>query len=374
MEYQVLVAGGGTAGMAASLELARMGYQVLLIEKKEELGGQALHLACVATDQCQKCGACLPLQLKNEVINQPGLTVRTGHEVREITVQGEQQGDHEAGPGRGRRQYTVQVQSAGSNSDKEESEFSLTAYQVEAVIIATGFKVFPAELRGEFGYGRYAGVVSSLDLEQVWLKHSTLSAVYGQLQRVAFIQCVGSRDRRAGNPYCSKVCCSYALRMAQRMKWEFPEIEINLFYMNFQEQQRLLPPEMVLQATPPGIKRIRSIPARVYQYPGQKVVLDWELPASGKQQSNEYDLVVLSVGITAGDFNHRVSQQLGLNLDAGGFLETISPEDRSGREWMPGVFSAGTCRGPADLPTTLKQGKQVANQVNNYLKFNLRKV
>ncbi|MGI6648553.1 MAG: FAD-dependent oxidoreductase [Bacillota bacterium] len=368
MKYPIIIIGGGIAGMAAALEIAKAGLEVLLIEKNESLGGQAAAFACMATNQCQKCGACFALQLKAEVATQPKIKVMTSYEVIEVAVNAPtvEKSDRKSSS----TQYLVKMQLVTGKPDN--SRTSIVVFRTEVVLIASGYQPFSAEVRGEYGYGRYLRVVTSLDLEQVWRKHGNLKSAYGHLSQVAFIQCIGSRDRRTGNPYCSKVCCGYSWRMARRMQWDYPEVEINIFYMDFQGSRcDFLSDLNPRRLNNKKISLVRSIPSRAYQLPGQKVVLDWEATESGQKAQAEFDLVVLSVGIVASDFNYKLNQQLNFPIDKGGFLLPGSNcRERPQGDLLAGVFCAGTCSGAADIWTTIIQGKSIAGQIVDFLNSN----
>ncbi len=362
MDYQVIIVGGGLAGLSAARELTRAGLTVLVAEKSPSLGGRAASLACMATAECQKCGVCLPGQVQQELAHQPGLSVLTRHEVLEIIPKPELKPEP-APPSF--PLYTVKLKRFGMEGSGSAAEF--ISFITPTVLIASGYQPFPAGLRGEFGYGRYPGVISSLDLERIWQEHSSLAPVFGGLRRVAFIQCVGSRDRRGGNPFCSKVCCGYAGRMARRIRWESAQTNVTIFHQDFQARQALW---SALTAADPGITLIRSLPSQAYQLPGQGVVLNWEAAPAGGNQTAEFDLVVLSVGITAGDFNAAAKKSLGIAQDLGGFLaDSDLASGVAGDPSRAGIFLAGTCGGPADLPTTFAQGKRAAGQIIKYLNW-----
>jgi len=160
--------------------------------------------------------------------------------------------------------------------------------------------------------------------------------------------------------------------MARRLQWEYPEIEVIFFYMDFQGKRcDLLSNSSQYSFTKKEISLIRSIPSRAYQLPGQKVVLDWEMTELGQKTEAEFDLVILAVGITASDFNYKLNRQLGLPIDEGGFLSLEGNRwEKPQSDLMAGVFCAGTSSGAADIWTTLTQSKSVASQIIDYFNSN----
>ena len=165
---EVLIIGGGVAGLEAALTLARSGVRSIMVEKNTALGGQARHYNCKAVDGiCQACGACLALQKAEEALKEDYIRILPGAEITGVEK------DHGS--------YSVAVRY------KEQLLYPTVA----GIVVAVGLSLWPAEKRGEFGYTRLPGVITSLDLEIIL--QQTPEAL-GLAPRIAFIQCVGSRD------------------------------------------------------------------------------------------------------------------------------------------------------------------------------------
>lgn len=345
MERQrVLVIGGGVAGMTSALDLAGRGIEVHLVEKSGQIGGQAASYCCKATDKCQKCAACLTLQAKTEVSETPLIKVRTSCQV--TGVRGS------AG------NFTVTL--TGADGTEE-------TVVVQAIIVATGFKPYQAERKSEFGYGVHRNVITGYDLEKALQEKGSIKAAFGDVQKIGFVQCVGSRDLQAdGHPYCSRVCCMYSSRLAKLIRAELPEAELNIFYMDYQSFGKgfRVFKEELLNSDKVGL--IRGIPSKVYSLPYDRLTVRYSDSLAGSTAEEKYDLLVLAAAITPGSDSSRLAEILGIEQDEYGFLAA-----RSGPETVEtavaGVYLAGTCQGPKDIPQTIGHARAAAGAVLAFL-------
>ncbi len=215
--------------------------------------------------------------------------------------------------------------------------------QAGVVVLATGFSPFPPSRRGQFGYGRLHGVVTSMDLEQgLWERGSRyLNHLVPGCRRVAFVHCVGSRDVAIGRGWCSQVCCPTALRLAARLVREIPGLEVSLFHMDL---QRCAPGIAGLfRDLPPDVHLVRGIPADVQSGPGG-LVLTYEDLTTAVRERRAFDVVVLAVGM---DGPAAIS---GLPDNGHGFLKDLPP----------GVVTAGACAGPLSIADAVADGLRAA--------------
>jgi heterodisulfide reductase subunit A len=207
-----------------------------------------------------------------------------------------------------------------------------------AVILAPGYTPFDPRRKTRFGHGRVPGVVSALELEEA-LALGHLDPVPG---RVAFIQCVGSRDHELGRPYCSRVCCAYALRLARLLKHRAPQTQVTFFHMDTQGYGRAWEDEL------PGLRRelrfVRAMPGEVTAGPGGAEVV-WAGP-EGAPAREEFDLVALSVGLGPGADADSLASLFQTGRTADGFLGL---EGQAVAAAAPGVFLAGAARGPMSI-------------------------
>ncbi|MDH7576350.1 MAG: FAD-dependent oxidoreductase [Bacillota bacterium] len=340
---KVLVIGGGTAGMTSALELAERGVEVFLIEKEKEIGGKAADYCCKATEKCNRCAACLVLQQKDKVSQEPLVHVLTSARVTEVKRNGK-----------------------GFKAAVTRGE-DVLALEAQAVIVATGFDPYDLKRRSEFAYGLEGNVISGLELEKALKEKGSFAAAFGSgIKKIGFIQCVGSRDLSIGNGYCSRVCCMYAAKLAKIIRNELPEVEIDIFYMDFQSFGKGFSIFNQELRETDKVRFIRAIPSKIYGFPYDRLTVRYTDSMVGKPCEDKYDLIVLSLAITPSESSQQLAQQLGLNLDNYGFMAGCSDEETVVTN-QPGVFLAGVCQGPKDIPQTIGHARAAAGMVFQYL-------
>jgi len=338
---KVLVIGGGTAGMTSALEMAERGIEVVLVEKDSDIGGRAATYCCKATDECNRCAACLVLQQRDQVIQEPKIRVYTNASVTEIGKNGK---GFKAKVVSGKKTHSIEAQ---------------------AVIIATGFDPYDLSKRNEFAYGQEKNVITGQELEEAIKEKGSINAAYGDdIKKIGFIQCVGSRDLSIGNGYCSRVCCMYAAKLAKIIRKDLPDAEIDIFYMDFQSFGKGFSVfKETLQETD-KVKLIRAIPSKIYGFPYDRLTVRYTDSFEGKQGEDKYDLIVLSLAITPTKGSQDIADQLGIDLDPYGFMAGGESSVKTGQN---GVFLAGVCQGPKDIPQTVGHAKAAAGEAYQYL-------
>lgn len=331
---KVLVIGGGTAGMTSALEMAERGVEVILIEQENDIGGRAATYCCKATDECNRCSACLVLQQRDRVLQEPSIQVYTNARVVEIEKNGSS--------------FQVTV-------TRENEKLVLEA---AAVILATGFDPYDLGKRSEFAYGIEKNVITALELEEAIKEKGSLVAAYGpDIKKIGFIQCVGSRDLSIGNGYCSRVCCMYAAKLAKVIRKELPDVEINIFYMDFQSFGKGFSSFKETLQECDHVKLIRGIPSKIYGFPYDRLTVRYVDSQVGKQCEEKYDLVVLSLAMTPAEGSRELAKQLKVKIDDYGFMT----------DGTKGVFLAGVCEGPKDIPQTIGHAKAAAGEAYRYI-------
>ncbi len=233
---------------------------------------------------------------------------------------------------------------------------------VGTIILATGFDPFDPKQKPEFGYGLYPNVLHGLELERLC---SASGPTKGEIliqgkrpKEVVFIHCVGSRDKTAGNEYCSRVCCMYTAKQAHLLRDKVPEARITVLYMDvrafgkgFEEFYERVQKEHVIYR--------KGNPSEIYRKNG-KLIVRGEDTLLGEPFELEADLVVLAGGLTPRKEEDFLRSMLGLKKSPDRFYAEAPGFDPivSGVE---GVFLAGCCQGPKDIPDTVAQASGAAS-------------
>ena len=361
----VLVLGGGVAGLTAALALAGNGLPVVLAERQPSLGGHVAGWSCMATERCLKCSSCLVADLKRDVLGDSRIRTVTratlgessrrngGFQVRLLPVP-PPPGPHAEKPEAPDSGASAQPAAAmppeplPEKPEAPEGETLLAPEElaVDSIFLATGFEPFPAGKKPMLGYGKLEQVVTTVDLNRVLLEDrvASLPVAAAADPRVAFLLCVGSRDREAGREYCSQVCCKTSLRLAARLLHERPDWQISLFYIDLQVMGKGFR-EFVREYSG-RIRFLQGVPGEVLPAADDQVSLTFESPA-GAVRTETFGLVVLAVGMTPGEDTARLAGSLELAVGSKGFLEAT---DAAGR-----VFAIGACRGPMDIPAARRE-------------------
>jgi heterodisulfide reductase subunit A2 len=337
---QVLIIGGGIAGITAAAALGRLNISVALLEKTEALGGQVRHFCCKATQVCQQCGVCL---LKDS------LTALSRRSSVEVSLQTKLTDIHWEAK---EFLYTFSRPEGGGEG------------RAQALLLATGFTPFRAEDKPQYRYGILPNVLTGFDLEGILQETGTLLRPSDRRppRSIAFIQCVGSRDLHLNHPYCSQVCCGYALRLANLIRHRNPQTEITVFYMDVQSFGKEFP--LFMERTREQVQLIRSIPGEIQGGEKGEVLLTYQNPVGSGSRTRAFDLAVLSVGIMPGADQAFFQDRLGLSLNADGFLTP----DQGGDSSPEGLFLAGTVQGPKSISRSQAQALSVAEEIVVYLK------
>ena len=402
----VLVIGAGIAGIASALELADAGLKVYLVEKEAAVGGYAASLCCKATDVCSGCSVCVvPEKIKQAVIH-PRISLLTnstvqkvGGEVGNFCVEITQKPQYidaqkcvacglcaEVCPAQPKAVYLSSAEAIPFSYVLDERlclrfkgescklcrescptkaiEFELKPKKqelsVSAIIAATGFDIFDAREKGSLGYGRYPNVLTGLDLERMFNHEGYLKLPSNgkEPKNIAFIQCVGSRDESHG--YCSQVCCKYAMRLAHLIKYQSPDTQVTIFYIDLQTAGKGF--AQFYQEYRESIRFIRGIPVEISQTPSGELEVRFEDISQGKVCREIFDSVILSVGISPRKDSWDLARILGINLADHGFFDIKEPLD-STKTNVEGIFLAGTCQSPRDIPDSVAHGMAAASNV-----------
>ncbi|MCX5682590.1 MAG: FAD-dependent oxidoreductase, partial [Planctomycetota bacterium] len=241
---------------------------------------------------------------------------------------------------------------------------TIETLSVGSVVLVPGFEEFRASLRGEFGHGRYANVLSSMQFERLL---SAAGPTSGDVVRpsdnqhpksIAFLQCVGSRDTARSAGYCSSICCMSATKEAMVALEHAPGAEISIFCMDIRAFGKEFDQYVNRARDEHKVKYIRAMPSRLVEIPGSKNLRVRYFDENGEEQYKEFDMVVLSVGLRPSAGVREMAEKLGLALNEFGFCRTdrLAPVATS----RPGIYVAGAFQEPKDIPESVAQASGAA--------------
>ena len=251
-----------------------------------------------------------------------------------------------------------------SKAIKFDQEDEIVRLDTGAVIFAAGYKPFDARLKPEYGYGLWPNVITSLEYERIL---SAAGPFQGHIQRVsdgkkpqrmAWIQCVGSRDSSINRDYCSSVCCMYATKQAMITKEHEHDIETTIFYIDMRAHGKGFDRFFERARDESGVRYVRSMISRVVPVPETNTLRLTYSDADNQIREEEFDMVVLSVGLCEHPSTAKLAKSLGVELNSYGFcasdkLDLVATS-------RPGIYVCGAAQGPKDIPDTVQQGSSAA--------------
>jgi heterodisulfide reductase subunit A len=421
----VLVIGGGIAGIQASLDLAEMGIRAHLVEKGPSIGGRMAQLD--KTFPTNDCSTCILSPKMVDCARHPNVNIYTLSEVQ--TVSGEA-GD-----------FTVQVLKKARYVDEsactacgdcakvcpvvkpDEFQMGLStrraiyipfpqaipqAYlsslddclgkdvivcgrcievcqkqcidfdmqdevielSVGAIVLAVGMETFDPVALTEYGYTRYENVITGLEFERLICASGPSGGRLIRLtdreepKTIGFVQCVGSRNLKYQR-FCSSVCCMHATKEAILAREHIPDVQSYIFYTDLRASGKGFREYIDRAQREYGVEYVRSRVAQIEEDENGRLVFHYEDAGTFRPQQMKVDLAVLATSLIPGPGVAVLSQALGLELDEYGFFHTnpFSPTDTT-RE---GVFTCGCCRGPADIPQSVAQASGAAARAAQYV-------
>lgn len=332
---RVLIIGGGVAGMAAASSLKSLGFEVTLVEREPDLGGHV-----------SQWGRVFPtLRPAEEIVS--GL--RAGLDGVHIFT-------------------NTKVKGVSSENSLFKIDLGDQHLQADAILVATGYKPFDATLKEEFGYGVYRDVVTSVDLERM-LRDSALKVPStGKVPEVVAINhCVGSRDKKVGNIYCSRVCCTYSITHAIEIRERHPATQVICFYMDiraygrgFEELYRRSQEEF-------GVQFIRGRIADVHEDEG-RLLIRAEDTLAGLPLRMHVELLSLSVGLVPAEGTQDLAEMLGLKLGPDAFFAPADDHWKPNESSAPGIFLAGTATGPKAIVESITDGQSATAAIAGFLR------
>ena len=331
----ILIIGGGIAGMEAARQLLALGYTPIIVEKSSRLGGHVASWYKLFPDMTPADE--IVEGLKKDI---SGANVFLGTEILSII--------------RDRDQYAVTLDAG-------------VAVVAKVILFATGFSLFDASKKEEYGYGVYDHVITNRDLE-AWFKGAADPRIPQDPKAVGFVHCVGSRDLKAGNSQCSKVCCTTAIKQAIEMKEKFPQAEIYCFYMDLRLFGKKYEDFYINAQRDYGVHFIRGRVSEVGETIDGRLQVKAEDTLSGKPLKVRLDTLVLMSGMVCNQSAQQLARMARLDIDDDGFLRSRDNVYNILSSNRPGIFYAGACTGTKTVPETLAEARAAAVEIHNYLK------
>ena len=426
----VLVIGGGIAGMQASLDLADRGLKVYLVERTPSIGGRMSQLD--KTFPTMDCSICILAPKMIECFRHPNIILLTYSEVEEVSgsagnftvkvlkkprfvdeekctgcgvcaqncpVEVPNEFDMNIGirkaiyvpfPQAVPLKYTIDEENCikcrlcqrickaeAVDFDQQPETMNLN---VGAIIVATGYEMFDARRRSEYGYGRYHNVVISLEFERLLSASGPTGGHLLRLsdgripRRIAFIQCVGSRSLKGGVSFCSSACCMYATKEAILIREHTPKCDVYIFYNELKVFGKGFQDFVSRARDDWGVKYIRALPGEVVEDSKTGDLIVWyEDTTENTTKNMKADIVVLCPALVPRATSKELAGILGLELDEYGFFKSkdvlFSPVDTN----VPGIFICGYSQGPKDIPESVAQASGAAARAAEVIALEARK-
>ena len=406
----VVVIGAGVAGIQAALDIAGHGIHVDLIEREPSIGGHMAQLD--KTFPTNDCSMCILSPKMVDVSRHPGITLHTCATVEKIegeaghfrvtvnespryidTVTCTGCGDcveicpvevynrFDAGVGVRKAIYKPHAQAVpnivvkdpehciecglcydtcGPGSILRKDDEKITVIDARSIVITTGYSVFDAREKPQFGYLARPDVITSLELERMI---NASGPTGGKVLRISdgkkphsilFVQCVGSRDMTVDRPYCSCVCCMQALKNAMLIKEKNPDTEVTVCYMDVRSYGKGYE-EYYERAKSLGVRFLRGMPSDVLA-DRHGMIVQIEDTETSQLLTLRPELVVLSVGIGPSDGAGKLTEMLAIPCEDTGFIRPLNDGLDTAGTIRPGIYLAGTVTAPRDIPDSVASG------------------
>ncbi|HEY5520266.1 MAG TPA: FAD-dependent oxidoreductase [Candidatus Limnocylindrales bacterium] len=243
---------------------------------------------------------------------------------------------------------------------------------VDAVVMATGFKLFEADNKPEYGFGKFKNVITGMQMDRLLAPTRPFNTILrpgdGKVpERIAYILCTGSRDETVGNPLCSRFCCMYSIKQNQLIMGALPLADVTVHYMDIRAPGKRYD-EFYEQAKSMGANYVKGRVAKITEKPDGNLLLRYEdIEHGGKIAEVEYDLVVLAIGVQPNLDPGLLFDEGVLPLDDSGYVAEPDEDIDPGITGVPGVFVAGAVSGAKDISESILHAESTAAQVAAHL-------
>lgn len=344
--YDLVIIGGGVAGMQAAITAAENGLTTIILERDKILGGKVAH----------KYSLFPTFASADELIERM---------TTQVTEKDE-------------KELEVSLNSTVLSIDKDKStvtyEFKphnnkpiINTIQGKAIVIASGYSFFDATLKQEYGYQVYDNVVTSFELEEMFKKGEILTADGRRPESIAFIHCVGSRDSKVGNEHCSRVCCVTGVKQAIELCKMMEGIRIFNFYMDMR-MFGIGYEEMYKSAQEDyQVRFIRGRVSELSQSIDKRVRLKAEDTLIARPIAITVDMVVLLVGMCGGDSNKKFAKDADLTVRENGFLRPINAFDGATFSGVDNIFYAGCIESPKNIAESINHATMAVISAKKYI-------
>ena len=422
---RALVIGGGIAGIQAALDIADAGFEVDIVEKNATIGGRMAQIdktfptldcsACILTPKMVDCAQHEKIdilsyseieEVKGFVGNFNVKIRRKARFVDETKCTGCKICMEKCPSKKGLNEFNMNLNTrpaiyipfaqaipnvavidptqcikmktgkcgicqkfCGVGAIDYEQKDTFIDRQYGAIVVATGFKPIDLDNFNEYGYHDNKDVITSLELERLMNAAGPTSGVLlrpsdGEHPKViTFIQCVGSRDTSGcGKPYCSKICCMYTAKHAMLIREKYPDTEVHVFYIDVRTPGKNYDEFFRRAVEQYGVDYIKGMVGKVYNENGKLMVQGSNL-IDNEQITIESDLVVLAAAIEPEPSVRKIATLLTTSIDTNNFLTESHAKLRPVESPTAGVYLAGVCQGPKDIPETVSQASACAAKV-----------
>jgi heterodisulfide reductase subunit A-like polyferredoxin len=243
---------------------------------------------------------------------------------------------------------------------------------VDAVVLATGFRLFDADLKPEYGYGRFKNVITGMQMDRLLAPTRPFNTILrpgdGKVpERIAYVMCTGSRDETVGNPLCSRFCCMYSIKQNQLIMGALPLADVTVHYMDIRAAGKRYD-EFYEQAKAMGATYVKGRVAKITEKPDGNLLVRYEdIEGTGGVVEAEYDLVVLAVGVQPNLEPGTLFPEGELSLDEFKYVAELEEDLNPGLTSIPGVYVAGAVSGAKDIAESIVHAEATAAQVAAHL-------